>query len=318
MDGEPRALIRTESSGTELDDARAMYQDGYNGTGFRAELSDEEFSYRYTVAGGPDMTLRSSTFLGSITGTIQPENAYIVSWLLGGRGTMDVGHDEVTLMHGVPAMFPTGKPYAFDFADYRQNLVHFDAGFLERVAAEHEGLLPGPIHFASGVLPSPDALRRWNASVDEAARLIIRGEPTPLQLAEIDRRTAVALLDAFAHEGSGMPTVLLAPRNVRLRRAVERMHASAHLPIAPFEVAEEVGLTPRGLQQAFARQLGVTPTEYLRAIRLDRVQAELQQLGPDETTVAQVAARWGFTHAGRFSRSYAARFGEYPRNTLLR
>ncbi|MBF4572022.1 helix-turn-helix domain-containing protein [Herbiconiux sp. VKM Ac-1786] len=318
MDGERRALIRTESSGTELDDARAMYQEGYNGSGFRVELSDQDFAYRYTVAGGPNMSLRSSTYLGTITGTIQPENEYIVSWLLGGRGVVDVGADESTLVPGMPAMFPTGKPYAFDFADYRQNLVHFDARFLERVAAEHEGVLPGPLHFDHRSTPNPEALRRWNATVEEAARLLVRGDPTPLQLAEIDRRTAVVLLDSFAHEAEAMPSVLLAPRNSRLRRAVERMHASAHLPLAPTEVAEEVGLTPRGLQQAFARQLGVTPTEYLRAVRLDRVQAELQQLGPDETTVAQVAARWGFTHAGRFSRSYAARFGEYPRNTLLR
>ncbi|MCS5715738.1 helix-turn-helix domain-containing protein [Herbiconiux sp. CPCC 205716] len=318
MDDAARALVRTETSGTELDDARALYQAGYNGSDFRAELSDLDFSYRYAVAGGPDMSLRSSMYLGTIRGTVQPENEYIVSWLLGGRGAVDLGADESVLVRGLPAMFPTGKRYAFDFADYRQNLVHFDAAFLERVAADHEGVLPGPLHFDHRAVPNPEALRRWNACIDEAARLIIRGEPTPLQQAEIDRRTAIVLLDSFAHEAVLMPPVLLAPRNARLRQAVERMHASAHLPLAPAEVAEEVGLTPRGLQQAFARQLGVTPTEYLRAVRLDRVQAELTQLGPRDTTVAQVAARWGFTHAGRFSRSYAARFGEYPRNTLLR
>jgi transcriptional regulator GlxA family with amidase domain len=168
------------------------------------------------------------------------------------------------------------------------------------------------------VTPAAVALRRWNAAIDEAARLIIRGRPTTLQLAELDRRTAVALLDTFAHDSTPVPAVLLVSRNARLRSAVERMHAQAHLPITPSGVAEQVGLTPRGLQQAFSRQFGMSPTEYLRGVRLDRVQAELRQFAPDETSVGQVAARWGFTHAGRFSQTYTARFGENPSTTLRR
>jgi AraC-like DNA-binding protein len=318
MDDRLTGITRTELSGVELDDARAMYESGYNGAGFAAELSDEDFFYRYTVAGGTDMTLRSSTYLGSISGTIQPENEYIVSWLLQGSGVMDIGGDEKVLELGRPAMFPVGKPYLFDFQDYRQNLVHFRAGFLEEVAAEHEGALAAPLLFDHTATPDATALVRWRSTVDEAARLIIGGRPTPLQLAEIDRRTAVALLDTFAHQAAVLPDSLLVPRNARLRLAVEFMHARADAPISATTVAEEVGLTPRGLQQAFQRQLGETPTEYLRSIRLDRVRAELLNLAPNDTTVAQVAARWGFSHAGRFSAAYARRFGEYPSVTLQR
>jgi AraC-like DNA-binding protein len=315
-DAEPR-IVRTETSGTLLEGARALYEEGYNGSGFRLELTDAAFGYRYASSGGRNMTLRSSTYFGSIRGSVQPENEYIVSWIYGGSGVLDLDGDPHALVFGRPAMFPTGKPFAFDFRDYRQSLVHFDASFLELVAAEHENVVRGPLQFHHTVEPAPDALRRWYATVDEAARLIIRGRPTRLQLAELERQTAVVLLDTFAHEVNAMPPALLAPRNARLRSAIERMHAAAHLPITPVEVAGEVGLTPRGLQQAFARQLGMTPTEYLRGIRLDRVQAELRQSGPAETTVGQVAARWGFVHAGRFSRAYTARFGEYPSTTLM-
>jgi transcriptional regulator GlxA family with amidase domain len=62
----------------------------------------------------------------------------------------------------------------------------------------------------------------------------------------------------------------------------------------------------------------VSPTEYLRGIRLDRVRAELANLAPGHSTVAEVASRWGFTNPGRFAGAYVARFGEYPRATLSR
>jgi transcriptional regulator GlxA family with amidase domain len=35
-------------------------------------------------------------------------------------------------------------------------------------------------------------------------------------------------------------------------------------------------------------------------------------------SVAGVAAKWGFTHLGRFSRQYQAAFGEKASETLLR
>jgi transcriptional regulator GlxA family with amidase domain len=94
------------------------------------------------------------------------------------------------------------------------------------------------------------------------------------------------------------------------------MHAFAHTPISTTDVAEHVGLSVRGLQQAFQRQVGTAPNTMLRGIRLDRVRDELRRASAGEVTVAAVAVRWGFAHLGRFSGAYASRFGEYPRDTL--
>jgi AraC-like DNA-binding protein len=315
---EELSVSRAGMGGRDLDEARAMYEDDYTGSGFVAELSDESFAYRYTVAGDENMTLRSSMFLGSIQGSIQPENEYVVSWILGGSGVMDIGRDETELTLGRPAMFPTGRPFAFEFKDYRQSLIHFRAGFLEQVAAEHEDALQAPIRFDHTAEPAPAALARWKTVVDETALHILQKAPTALQMAELTRRTAVTLLDTFPHETTVLPPELLLPRNHRLRQAVDLLHARAHEPLSTTAVAEHVGLSPRSLQQAFQRQLGVSPTEYLRGIRLDRVRAELANLAPEHSTVAEVASRWGFTNPGRFAGAYVARFGEYPRRTLSR
>jgi transcriptional regulator GlxA family with amidase domain len=126
------------------------------------------------------------------------------------------------------------------------------------------------------------------------------------------------VLDTFAHTSTPVPEAVLAPRNASLRQAVEFVHASAHLPVTSADVARHAGLTARGLQQAFARHLETTPTEYLRAVRLDRVREELRSASPEVTSVADVARRWAFAHLGRFSAAYVRRFGEYPRETLQR
>ncbi|ARC58374.1 HTH-type transcriptional activator RhaS [Frondihabitans sp. 762G35] len=318
MTTEPTPLIRSEIAGRDLDQARAMYEDGYNGAGFRAEQSESEFSYRYTVQGDADMSLRSSMFLGEIDGTIQPENEYIVGWLTSGAGSLSADGQDSAIVVGRPFMFPSGKPFSFELVDYRQNLIHFSAPYLESVAAEHEGLLAGPLDFAHAVVPEVEALRRWRSTVTMVARTVIGQEPTPLLLSEAKRLAATTLLDTFAHGGTPIPPAVLLPRNGRLRVAVEYIHAHAHLPISSGTVAEAAGLSVRGLQSAFASQLDTTPNAYLRDVRLDHVHADLLALESREATVTDVAARWGFAHLGRFAAAYAARFGERPAETLRR
>ncbi|GAA4676816.1 helix-turn-helix transcriptional regulator [Frondihabitans cladoniiphilus] len=316
IDNDP--FIHSEIAGRDLDQARAMYEESYNGAGFTTELTDTDFAYRYTITGDNEMTLRSSMFLGSVQGAIQPENEYVVSWITGGAGVYDVGGDELPLQIGKPAMFPTGKQFAFEFTDYRQNLVHFNAGYLERIAAEEEGTLPGGLTFDHTAIPDDEALRQWRNTIARVAKTVLTGETTTLARAEVNREAAASLLRTFKHAGPPLPEALLAPRNARLRHAVEFMHSHAHLPITPTEIADDAGLSLRGLQVAFSRHLDVTPTDYLRGIRYERARDDLRNLGPRDTTVAAIAARWGFAHPGRFATGYARRFGESPSVTLQR
>ncbi|MGW4686533.1 helix-turn-helix domain-containing protein [Streptomyces sp. NPDC004244] len=75
---------------------------------------------------------------------------------------------------------------------------------------------------------------------------------------------------------------------------------------------------PRALQYAFARRAATTPLAYLRRVRLAPVHAELTAAAPADggVTVTEVAARWGFTHAGRFAAAYRNAYGASPSQTL--
>ena len=58
------------------------------------------------------------------------------------------------------------------------------------------------------------------------------------------------------------------------------------------------------------------PHRALRRVRLDHAHHELVDADPTETTVQQVAARWGFAHTGRFAAMYRQTYGCIPSDTL--
>jgi AraC-like DNA-binding protein len=101
-----------------------------------------------------------------------------------------------------------------------------------------------------------------------------------------------------------------------VRHAIE--YARAHLgdPITVAMLARQTGVSIRALQAGFARDVGCSPSEYVRDIRLDEVRRELTESEPGDLRVTDVALKWGFSHVGRFARTYHQRFGELPSETV--
>ncbi|TWX39986.1 helix-turn-helix domain-containing protein [Frigoribacterium sp. ACAM 257] len=304
--------------GDDLDAARELYEAQYPGEGFRLDQLDRPFDYRYAAVGDGDVSLRTSEFHGSARGTADAVPEYVVSWLVDGRGTVDVGRDEVALKPLVPRIAPT-RAYSFDFADYRQRLVHIGAAHLERLAAERGDVASGPVTFFHAAPVAESALQRWRAVISETTPVLLDLAAPPLLRAAANRRLALAVLETFPHAvgpASSVALASVAPGGRRVALAVEFLHEHAHEPIGVAEVARAADLSVRGLQVALHRALDVSPTALLRQIRLDRVHADLTVATPETTTVGAVARRWGFAHLGRFSASYHERFGEHPSVTL--
>ncbi|MBF4567372.1 helix-turn-helix transcriptional regulator [Plantibacter sp. VKM Ac-2880] len=306
---------RSEVAGRDVDEARNLFAGEYNAGEMVIEPTSSAFTFRYTAIGDDELTLRASQFAGHVTGTVLTQGEYIVSWLTAGEGATDLAGAPVKLENGQPAMFANDRAAEFDFADYRQNLMHFDGSFLERVAGEVEGT-SGPILFDTTARPSGEQLRRWAASVTTVASVVYDDTSPALLRAEANRAAAIALLETFPHTALHAPVEIGVPSGGKTRAAVEYMIANAHLPIRTEEVAEAVGMSQRSLQAAFRREHDITAIDYLRRVRLDRVQEELSRSDPGRVTVAEIAQRWGFAHLGRFSASYTNRFGEYPSTTL--
>lgn len=98
--------------------------------------------------------------------------------------------------------------------------------------------------------------------------------------------------------------------------ARDMMEAHPDWDLTVPRLAREAGVTVRTLQKWFRRDLERTPVEYLRGVRLQRVHDTLRAARPDEVTVREVAARWGFPHHSHFAAAYRQRFHQTPKDTL--
>ena len=56
--------------------------------------------------------------------------------------------------------------------------------------------------------------------------------------------------------------------------------------------------------------------EYVRRVRLHYDRQDLVIASRQQTTVTEIASKWGFAHAGRFAVDYRQRYGESPHVTL--
>jgi len=104
----------------------------------------------------------------------------------------------------------------------------------------------------------------------------------------------------------------------RRRQVVTQIieYAQSHsdwVPSIP-DLCNQFHLSRRSLQYAFEDVMGVSPTNYLRAIRLNGVRRTLRGVGA--VSVQDAAAAWGFWNLSQFSADYRRFFGERPSDTL--
>lgn len=109
-------------------------------------------------------------------------------------------------------------------------------------------------------------------------------------------------------------------------RAVPRLAAEAaelidssaeHEIVTVAGIAAGLGVSARSIERAFRETYDMTPGEYIRNRRLDQVR-RLLETAPRGSSVIDLAAAYGFFHAGRFARYYRERYGESPSTTLGR
>nr|WP_161556718.1 AraC family transcriptional regulator [Micromonospora acroterricola] len=182
----------------------------------------------------------------------------------------------------------------------------------------------GRVRFDVGMAMTTTAAKAWARGVDFLADELSQPMDAslldhPQVAARFEQALIGKLLLAHRHTCSDL---LAAPAHHPtpgrlVRRACEliRDHHGEALTVG--DVAEALRVSVRTLQDCFRRELGTTPTAYLRACRLDAAHRALQAAGPG-VSVTTVALQHGFVHLGRFASDYRARFGESPSTALRR
>ncbi len=102
-----------------------------------------------------------------------------------------------------------------------------------------------------------------------------------------------------------------------VRRAVLLLRQSLRSPCTTATLAARCGVAERTLSEHFRAFLGLSPSKYLRRLRLTAAREALLTGTPD-ISVTKVAGRYLFNHQGRFAQAYRRHFGELPSTTLRR
>jgi AraC-like DNA-binding protein len=106
------------------------------------------------------------------------------------------------------------------------------------------------------------------------------------------------------------------PGSRAIRRALEFIEDRPSEIETVADIANEVGLSVRGLDDGFQRYVGTPPMSYLRQVRMSRAHDDLVSADPELTTATVIGRRWGFGHYGRFASEYRRRHGCKPSETL--
>lgn len=312
------APVRFEVSGTRSDHAVRDLGGIYAGDRWSASASGGRFAYRYTAIGDSEVTIRRSQMHGEIRGVVQGGGDYVVTWISAGTGEVEVRGERWPMERDVPVLFPADEEFWFTSADYDQRLVHFDRDFVRRVAATRGEVGEQGLRFDGFRSPEATVGQRWQGALTALSRALRVGGPESDAWQDAKVSAAEVFLDMFPPQTDDLPDVLAETRNARLRAAVEYIHAHAAEDVSITDLSDAAGLSVRSVQESFRRVFDVSPLTYLRQVRLDHVHEELLEAGPHAGAVGDIARRWGFAHLGRFSASYAERFGEYPKQTLRR
>jgi AraC-like DNA-binding protein len=200
----------------------------------------------------------------------------------------------------------------------RFDVVTIAADALHQVAADRHAPLSQQIRFLNWRPRSHGAVRAWHRALDYVTGSLAAAETAqqPLVVAAMAPLLAGALLECFPSNVTEQDLAGDPALPETLKDAVAFIHRRAATDVSINDIAAAVHLTPRAVQYLFRRQLDTTPTEYMRRVRLHRAHQELLAGGRSNTTVTEIAQRWGFAHTGRFAVVYRQTYGQSPHTTL--
>lgn len=248
---------------------------------------------------------------------------YLIQMPLAGSASITCGkqtiHSDVN-MASIPN--PLEKLDMIWHKNNPQLLVYINRSTLEERMEDLIGReLHLPVRFDLGMdLTTPEA-RSWRTLVDTLVTDVDRGGLTMHAGVRNQFQDLIisSLLLSQRHnysESIGTRVEPAAPRSVRL--AMQACEANPAEPLTVTDMAKIAGVSIRSLQDGFKKYVGMSPTDYLRNVRLTRVREELISGQGFNSSIADVAFTWGFTHLGRFAKSYHERFGELPSETIRR
>lgn len=169
------------------------------------------------------------------------------------------------------------------------------------------------------VAVAPDALGRFQrlhgaiaALAAEAPQVIA----SPQAAHAMEQSLIEALVESFRKGDAKDPGWAQQCHATVMRRFHRELDANPDRAVYVPEICAAIGVPERTLRLCCQHQLGMSPKHYLTVRRMHLAHRCLLMTGPNETTVTEVAMRFGFWHLSRFAAEHRLLFGESPSATL--
>lgn len=192
---------------------------------------------------------------------------------------------------------------------------------MDALCATVAGCDPTPASDDVTVTPLPAAMERLQR-LSQAAGALAEDAPAVLAQPEAAHGLEQAIIDAMLHclASGGRQEDRAATRQhaAVMRRFYRAIEESDGQPLYVPELCKEVGASERTLRACCEEHLGMGPKHYLLLRRMNLLRRALHEGSSAETTVTEIATRYGFWQFGRLAVEYKALFGEPPSATLAR
>lgn len=159
-----------------------------------------------------------------------------------------------------------------------------------------------------------DHMRRVFKDVCEVVTQCPEFIHNPARFSSMSSDVMAAVAAALVQAGDDRPDMPAAKRARTVRDARELVMNAPDGYMSVADLCRTLRVSRRALQYSFQEALGVGPSAYLRAIRMNGARRAIK----NARSVADAATLWGFWHFGRFASNYKAMFGELPSETFRR
>lgn len=259
---------------------------------------------------------------GEIEATPDALDKVVVVWTTGGQLSSDCDGLAGRAEAGEVALLAQPHlPYRVASQDLAATLVLLDHDLVARAATGlPTGRAPLPVRFLSLRPVDAAAEELWKGTLSYIRDVALADDSiaTPLVVDNACKLLAAVTLATFPNTAMGAVNgqARTGARPVLLERAMNYIDANAGHDITLGDIAGFVHVTPRAVQYMFRRHLDTTPLQYLRRLRLHYAHQDLVGGDRTQTTVTEIASRWGFAHTGRFAVAYRETYGQSPHTTL--
>ncbi|MBQ0850285.1 helix-turn-helix transcriptional regulator [Streptomyces sp. BH-SS-21] len=308
-----RTVFATRDNGVARQFLDAAYGSSFHLSGM---ADGQRLEHRRVDAGL--FTVDRLVLPGTLSFTCEPVDRLIVIDVRAGGLEMSCAHASQQAAAGGMVLNPAGMAYAARTVDGIQSTVSVDPAVLRDVTGVPREEPYAPLRYPTGAV-KPAAAQQWRSGADFAIALFADEATRPaLLVSNVARLLAATALTVFPLQPApaSRPADGVDATPDTVRRAVAFIDSNAEKDISLADIAAAAYVTPRAVQYAFRRHLGTTPMAYLRRTRLDGAHQDLLSADPNATTVAAIAARWGFWHPGRFAVLYRTTYGRIPSHTL--